>query len=49
MYVGKTYYQNGWGSCTALGTVHSMLIQNIKEIQVKNPELLTDIVNSIKL
>lgn len=49
IYVWKTYYQNGRWSCTALWTTHSMLIQNIRELQQTKPELLPDIVNKIKL
>ena len=48
MYIGATYYQNGWGSCTALWTTHSMQIQNVKELQLENPDRLWEIVNDLK-
>ena len=48
MYIGATYYQNGWGSCTALWTTHSMLIQNTKEAQINNPDLLQTIINDLR-
>jgi hypothetical protein len=47
-FVGSTYYQNGWGSCTAMGTTHSLLIQNILELVELNPEIATEIANKIK-
>lgn len=42
-FIGSTYYQNGRGSCTAMGTTHSMLIQNVKEFATLNPELTSEI------
>jgi len=29
--ISETYYQNGWWSCTAMATTHTMKIQNEKE------------------
>lgn len=46
--IGETYYQNWRGSCTAMGTTHSMLIQNIKELVEKNPAIATQIYEKIK-
>lgn len=46
--IGATYYQNGWGSCVALWTTHSMLMQNTRELIKKNPWLVQQIANKIK-
>lgn len=47
-YIGKTYNQGNYGSCVAMGTTHSMLMQNTKELIEKNPTLATQIVERIK-
>jgi len=36
--IGKTYYQNGRGSCTSLWWAHSMQIQNIDELLKVYPQ-----------
>jgi len=47
-FIGATYYQNGWGSCTSLGATHSMLIQNVKELATLNPEIASEIGAKLK-
>lgn len=46
--IGATYYQNWYGSCTAMGTTHSMLVQNTKELIKKNPWLAQQVATKIK-
>lgn len=47
-FIGSTYYQNGRGSCVAMGTVHSMMIQNIKELATLNPWIASEIGAKLK-
>lgn len=47
-FIGSTYYQNGRGSCTAMWTTHSMMIQNIKELATVNPEIAWEIWAKLK-
>ena len=42
--IWQTYYQNGRWSCTALGTVHSMLVQNIQELLKRMDNTSKDII-----